>query len=378
MNKVLGVLALFLSLLPFGVHSANCKNALERLENSRLRSSVLLARGGRPAILNGYPLHFTSNPVIPQIWLTRPGNGSEYFVVEKGSMGFGFSPPPTSRFRLIDDETIHLRSLDFSGDNQNLMATLIAQDSETGEAVALLKLVNIGDSDTGELQLLGVPGLEIRGIHQNADKLVVTARMSTKEFWITDGGKKIRIVELQESGEPLLKTEINLSKQVDSVTKIQFFQSGEAGYLRLKRKGGSWAIVPFYLSYPKSEEAKTPVIPTLKIDWEKAYEMKEDYVRTSVHPSEPIIVISYKDHIEALGFNIETQTFTKVLDQKIDFLTDGQEILGVEYYWNGALQKVKTEEGVKQIFVGNVEAALLVGQNNRNSTLLYWLDVKGK
>jgi len=50
----------------------------------------------------------------------------------------------------------------------------------------------------------------------------------------------------------------------------------------------------------------------------------------------------------------------------------------VEYYWNGALQKVKTEEGVKQIFVGNVEAALLVGQNNRNSTLLYWLDVKGK
>lgn len=363
------------------VWASQCSGFLARLENSRLKSAVSFsAHGRRPAEVNGFPLHFTSNPIIPFIWLTNPDHDSQYFVVRKGDSGFGFQKAPVREYQLLNDPDIHLRSLDFSGDGQNLLATMVAKDAATEQSSLVLKLANISDSTTGELSLLGTRGLEIADIASTKEHLIVSPRPQSKEFWITDGSSVVRVVSIQESGEPVLATSVDLrDHDVELISKVQFFPNPTAGYMRLKKSDGTWWLVPFVLKpveKAQGSKKKSDDGMHLQMAWEEAYAIQGDYVRTSAHPTEPIILIAYKDRIEGVGINIESQSLTKVLDQNIDFLQPGQEILGVDFYWNGALKKVKTDQGPQMTFQGKVEAALLVGQNNRKSTLLYWLDLK--
>ncbi len=410
-NRSLGLLLAFVTLNLMATEvsadaargTSKCASLVERLETARLRQSVDFdpQQLEVAARVKGFPLHFTSNPVIPFVWLSRPDLGTSYTVIKKGNRGFGFNKvAPIEEFTFLtdsDSQHVTLRSLDFSGDYEHLLATLVMTDPETKKSVAVLKLAEVKNDETGELELTSKRGLEIAELQNTREHLIVSPRPGTSEFWITDGGTRLTVVEVDP--EQGLRTKLTISLDptvIKAISKVQFFKSGASGYARVQKPTGEWILLPFLFTEEvvqpqkksRSKKAKTTAAPeaapettfSFSLGSEKqSYPVADGFVRTAVHPTEPIIVIAYRDRLEAVGFNNESNTFTKLLDNKMDLFGAGHELMGVDFYWDGVLRKGKNSEGkVVQYFDGQVQGAVLIGDKNAQMTQLHWLELQAR
>ncbi len=371
---------------------ADCRSLLEKIEATRLKKIVdfALDSPGKPIVVDGFPIHFTSNMALPYVWLTNPAPDSKYFVVKKNDRGFGFGQVAVSEFHILNEPNITLRSLDFSGTGDYLLASLVHRDPETGESGVVFKLATISDSATGELEIVASHGLAFEDFKDTGKNFVVTSRPSTNEFWIADGAARLRVIHVDEEAESVENAiEIALPAElVKRATKVQFFPNGRAGYIRAELQTGEWALIPFTLKIAevkkeaenKSEEgqpaAEAQSVQSISINLltDSTYKIGADYVRTAAHPTDPIILIAYKDRIEGVGLNLESGSLMKVYDQEIKFLQPGEEVLGIDFYWDGDV--VEAEEGKEPVFHGKVQGALLIGENERAKTRLYWLNLK--
>lgn len=372
---------------------ADCKTLLRNIENERLKKVVdfALESPGRPVIVKGFPIHFTSNRPFEFVWLTSPVSDATYFVAQKNDRGFGFSAGRAEPYHLVNHPGTTLRSLDFSGTGDHLLASLVMTDLQTGHQGVVFKLVDIKDPETGELQIAPLKGLALEDIAETGKNFVVSSRPETNEFWLTDGSNQLRVIGVDAEAETISEVlRLTLPKEIKRATKVQFFGDGSAGYIRGELASGEWAMIPFILkiepimkkatakSSKTSEEPKL-VGQKIKLQYLLAakYVIESDYVRTAVHPIDPVVIVAYKDRIEAIGWNLESEKFEKVLSEKINFLRPGEEVLGIDFFWQGEILKEEgAEEAHEGEFYGRVQGALLVGENNRAQTRLYWLDFR--
>jgi|GEM_PF-4995024 len=389
-----------------------CNGALAKVEGASMKAQTDFTPSGgltRSPVVKGRTLHITSSIQFPYLWITDPTT-NRYAVAVKGDTGFGFSGASVANFNLLDGDGISLRSLDFVGQSSPLLlASFIVKGTANAKESLVLKLAHIKDSETGELELVDLPGLSIEGVKNARNKFVVSHRLNSTEFWISDGSRNLRIVSLDKTGSLKLQNKISLPQniQIDGqavriaeILKVEFFDDGIGGYIKFRLVGGRRLIAPMSVVVENAipEEAvaessdvssdqleSTPepnsentVEPQLKLhysfDFDQAVEIGKSSTRTSVMGEKNLVFVSYPNHLSAYLLGLDG-SFYKVRDMDTSSISEGMKVLGAEFYEIAKERLVQDQKGQvsRQLYDPRTSMVLLLKGQNDNIHLA-WME----
>jgi hypothetical protein len=391
--KVVQAFSFFLFLWTLSPEAWACKKAISELQKALIKAQFDLKVEGtlsNSPRIKGRPLHFTSQMALPFVWVTNTAHGTNYSVLQKSQSGFGFSAAPVSEFSFLKSESLYLRSLDVSGDQNYMLATLLHEDQGTKVQKLLLNIASISDATSGRLAAAEHEPVVFEDVLDPRENLVISVRPGTGEFWLTDSSHKIRVVEFsREKGLYMAAFEVpttfrigkkNLS--IEKVLKLQFFSDALTGYFKFQASDGKIYIAPVHvLSSDDSEEDQVeghhPAHLSqiqLSINYEKSKSLGTNQIRSSTHPEKNLVFISYPDHIEI--FRVGEQ-IRKVADLDVSHLKQGYLLDGIEFYWEGQWVKESEESEEAPKYHGQVKAFLMLWDQANQETRLSWVQLGG-
>lgn len=394
--------SLGLCVFPLVLNSVEaCQSALKEIEKAFARSSLQLrteANLKKAPRLKGRNLHFTTQMELPFIWATDLKRGTDYAIVKKEDHGFGFSMPTVFRYGLLQSDQVFLRSLDFSGFQHQVLATLVHIDPQTGSKSLILRVAQIADPSTGRLSPGSGESLVIQGADEVLDSFVVSPRPYTSEYWITDGSHNIGIVSIDESGNPKFRyfsfpEEVQIGNEhlkITEILKVQFFSDGKRAYIKFKTSDDKTRLAIIWLTKQSTENEKpddmkaeadttkaASSVPTedvkFGIDFGNSVVLAEGANHSSVHLHNPLVFVSYPNRIDVYAANEKLELITSF---DVSDLIGGFELDGIEFYWKGQFSNIEDNEGVqRQAFVGEVKAFLRLWDAEKEETRLMWVNV---
>lgn len=371
-----------------------CRKAISELKKALAQVEFdLKASGSLDTVprIKGHPLHFTSQMGLPFIWVTNTAHGTDYSVFQKSQTGFGFSRAPVLEFPFLKSDSLYLRSLDVGGDQRYMLATLIHEDERTKKQSLLLNIASISDGETGRLLAAEHDPIVLEDVLDPKENLVVSTRPGTGEFWLTDSSHKIRVLEFsQDSGILMANFEVptswTLNKKelkIEKVLKLQFFADSERGYLKFEASDGKVYIAPVSVfssreTPPESSAAEPEPIVLhdlqLQVHYEKSKALPPHQLRSSTHPEENLVFVTYANSIEIFRVDSEIRKIAKI---EVDHLTHGYRLDGIEFYWEGQWIKEHGKPDESARYQGSVKAFLLLWDEGRQETRLSWVQLGG-
>jgi len=373
-----------------------CEDALRRVEDAGAMAHLQMKPVGSLSLaakVPGYPLHLVSPMEAPWVWLTNPTRGSDYTVVEKVGVGFGFSSAPVSRFKLLQSDDISLRSLDPLGGTGVFLATFVVPREKSSSAV--FKIARIKDSDTGELELVdSVPGLSIDGLKDTIENFVVSTRPETAEFWIADSSRNLRVIEFvgKEGIEVLKSFEIAKTQKIggksvrlSGIQKIEFFADARSGYIKVNLEDGRTALVPFFIREPKASresaetanEASEDAVPSFqrpRFHWEGSVVLDPGQRRSSVHPQKDLIAISHSESVRLYRLDRYAGQLRLVEEMSVKEYLGGYEFVGAQFYEVASSEFVKEGDKIVQEFYDlRPGLILLLRDRSKDETRIQWM-----
>lgn len=371
-----------------------CRKAISELKKALAKVEFDLKASGSLATvprIKGHPLHFTSQMGLPFVWVTNTARGTDYSVFQKSQTGFGFSRAPVFEFPFLKSESLYLRSLDVGGDQRYMLATLIHEDEKTKKQSLLFNMANISDGETGRLLAAEHDPIVLEDVLDPKENLVVSTRPGTGEFWLTDSSHKIRVLEFsQDTGILLANFEVpgswRVNKKelkVEKVLKLQFFSDSETGYLKFEASDGKIYLAPVSVfssresSSDDSESEPQPIVLhdlQLQVHYEKSKALPPHQLRSSTHPEENLVFVTYASSIEVFRVGSEIRKIAKI---EVDHLTQGYRLDGIEFYWEGQWIKEHGKPDESARYQGDVKAFLLLWDEEHQETRLSWVQLGG-
>lgn len=342
-----------LSLLSLNLKAADsgaaCGGIIDKIERAMSGAKALLRESRfQPVVVERAPIHVSSFPGLPSLLVSFPGEGVDHLSIDlTDRFGFanGTSRNPSESRSMIPPSQLpgfNLRSLDVVGNQGFVVASYVR-----GKELALIPAIATNLPDTTSLDPLPAAqsALSIKDIADVDENFVVSTRLGSHEFLITDGSNKIRIVQLltpkREEKVILDKVSLELTATVDitdetraldvrSVEKIQFFGSSKYGYIRTRIKGDYIALIPFHAEFDENGN-----IQQIKTDAARAkvFDGLDKVYRTTAHPTESLVFVAEEDSFLVYELNTESGDWRLVRKMDVSSYLDQEESnLGIEFF----------------------------------------------
>jgi len=386
-----------------------CGSLLDEVEHASMRPLFRFQPEANQWLMpkmKAVPSHASSSMVTRFMYFIQPGSGNDYAVIEKSSVGFGFSHSTATEYELVESANLQLVDLQANGNNTFFTSAIVSVKSP--QAI-VLKLTVVEDSETGKLKFADIPGLAIPLKGQGKD-VRLAARPGTFDYWMVDKSGTIRVIGFNGKNGfqevSTLEAEEFLGKDPTgspfvSVEAIKFLSNGSVALVTAKAANGNRYAIPILITETevkkpelkleaealaknaggaaatavKSAPAETEE-PQIEISYnsfpENAFALEADEKLTLRDDKDLILLVGQKK-VRALSLSLENLGWSELLNEDLAFVGASEILVDFNFYWDGALVQTGKGKNAKVSFQGDLKAYAVVYDSEKAQSRVIWL-----